>query len=72
MKRVISMNLRNVIQMKPQCFGLTVLLVLLGVFSAVNTNAAEKVNGRYQQSEHNPAYSPLSGSRLPLCENSDP
>ena len=43
MKRVISMNLRNVIQMKPQCFGLTVLLVLLGVFSAVNTNAAEKL-----------------------------
>ena len=43
MKKVISMNLINVIQMKTQSFWLTALLVLLGVFSTVNTNAAEKL-----------------------------
>lgn len=47
MKKVISMNLINVFK-ETQSFWLTALLVLLGVFSTVNTNAAEKL-GWYRQ-----------------------
>ena len=66
MKKVISMNLINVIQMKTQSFWLTALLVLLGVFSTVNTNAAEKLMAGTGKVN----ISPLSGSRFTLCTNS--
>ena len=59
MKKVISMNLINVIQMKTQSFWLTALLVLLGVFSTVNTNAAEKLmagTGKVNITPPNPRY----------------
>ena len=59
MKKVISMNLINVIQMKTQSFWLTALLVLLGVFSTVNTNAAEKLmagTGKVNITPPNPSY----------------
>ena len=54
MKKVISMNLINVIQMKTQSFWLTALLVLLGVFYS-EYQRCRKVNGWYRQSEYNPA-----------------
>ncbi len=55
MKKVISMNLINVIQMKTQSFWLTALLVLLGVFFYSEYQRCRKVNGWYRQSEYNPA-----------------
>ena len=68
MKKVISMNLINVIQMKTQSFWLTALLVLLGVFSTVNTNAAEKLMAG--TGKDSSAVAGPRRSRFTLCTNS--